>query len=723
MLSIFPYQVVFCWISNGIRIHPGEETLAKSTQQQRLKKELGLLDVFAIATGATLSAGFFLLPGIAAAEAGPALVLAYLLAAIPLIPAMYSVIELSTAMPRAGGVYYFLDRALGPFLGTIGGIGTWLVLILKVAFALIGMGAYVALFVPDLPMVPFVVAIAVILGIVNLVGAKKSGGLQIVMVLALLAILAVFLGASAVEIQPVYFQDFFAAGFDSIIATAGMVYISYAGVTKVTSLAEEVKDPERNLPRGMFLAFGVSILIYLLGTLIMVGVVPMEELRGNLAPVATAADYTMGRFGVILLSLAALLAFVSVANAGMMSASRYPLAMSRDHLIPRIFRKQGKFGTSFSSILLTVTSIILILLLFDPMRIAKLASSFQLLMFALVCLAVIVMRESQIPSYDPGYKSPFYPWMQILGIISPLYLVLQMGALPILFSLGLIVAASLWFYYYARNRVARAGAIYHVFERLGRRRHHDLDTELRGILREKGLRGEDPFDDIVARSLVFDLQGESSFEAVVRLVAEQLRFRVHLSAEEIVTQVMEGTRIGATPVTHGVALPHFRTDRIDQAEMVLVRARQGILMSTYNPLTHEEQDEARVDAIFFLVSTENNPTQHLRILARIAERVDEDSFAVEWGHAQTEVDLRQCLLHDDLFLTVQISERSPFQFLIDQPLSALTIPKGCLVAMLSREGQSFVPNARTRLKTGDRLTIIGDPIGLATMKTHFSEQE
>ncbi|MDP6125791.1 MAG: amino acid permease, partial [Candidatus Latescibacteria bacterium] len=110
-----------------------------------LKKELGLLDVYAIATGATLSAGFFLLPGLAAAQAGPAIVLSYMIAAIPLVPAMFSIIELATAMPRAGGVYYFLDRTLGPLVGTIGGIGTWLALVLKVAFALVGMGAYLSL--------------------------------------------------------------------------------------------------------------------------------------------------------------------------------------------------------------------------------------------------------------------------------------------------------------------------------------------------------------------------------------------------------------------------------------------------------------------------------------------------------------------------------------------------------------------------------------------------
>ena len=115
------------------------------SKKKRFKKELGLFDVYAVATGTTLSAGFFLLPGLAAQEAGSALVLAYLLAALPMVPAMFSVVELATAMPRAGGVYYFLDRSLGPMVGTIGGLGTWLALMLKVAFALVGMGAYLGL--------------------------------------------------------------------------------------------------------------------------------------------------------------------------------------------------------------------------------------------------------------------------------------------------------------------------------------------------------------------------------------------------------------------------------------------------------------------------------------------------------------------------------------------------------------------------------------------------
>ena len=113
----------------------------------RLKKELGLADVFAISTGAMFSSGFFLLPGIASAYAGPAVVVAYLIAAVLVIPAMLSKAELATAMPRAGGTYYFIDRSMGPLLGTIGGIGTWFSLMFKSAFALIGIGAAAGLLI------------------------------------------------------------------------------------------------------------------------------------------------------------------------------------------------------------------------------------------------------------------------------------------------------------------------------------------------------------------------------------------------------------------------------------------------------------------------------------------------------------------------------------------------------------------------------------------------
>jgi APA family basic amino acid/polyamine antiporter len=693
----------------------------EAIKNRKLKKELRLLDVYAIATGTTLSSGFFLLPGLAAAVAGPAIVLAYLLAIVPLIPAMFSVVELATAMPRAGGVYFFLDRTLGPMFGTIGGLGTWFALILKVCFALIGMGAYIALFIPSVSIIPIAAGLAVLIGILNLFSVKGSGKLQVVLVVILLAILALFLAGGTPQINISHFRGFLSPGFDAIFSATGLVYISYVGITKVASLSEEVKNPERNLPLGIFLSIGTSVLVYGLGTAIMVGVIPINELVGNLTPAAAAAGKFFGQTGVVIISIGAIIAFISVANAGTLSASRYPFAMSRDHIMPHVFQRLSPHGIPYVSIVLTIAIIVAIIFSFDPTKIAKLASAFQLLMFAFVCLGVIVMRESRIESYDPGFKSPFYPWMQLVGIGAAVFLIFKMGLLAISFSTGLIVLAILWYRYFAYGKVQRQGAVYHIFERLGKSRYTGLDSELRGILKEKGLRETDPFDEIVTRSFVLDLKEKSEFSDVAKKAAVLFSQAVYVDEDLLANKFNEGTKIGLTPVTHGIALPHFRLENINQAEMVLVRALKGVHIKFNNPITGKQDDEAVVKALFFLVSPEKDPTQHLRILAQIAGRVDDDNFAEEWEKARNDQELKEALLHDERLLLVHINRHEPSSFMIGKALRDIHIPKGCLVAFLRREGETIVPDGNTKFMDGDNLTVIGDPKSLDELKKRISE--
>ncbi len=677
----------------------------------RLRKTLGLFDVYAVATGATLSAGFFLLPGLAAQEAGPAIVLCYLLAAVPLIPAMLCIVELATAMPRAGGAYYFLDRSYGPLVGTVGGMGTWLALTLKAAFALVGMGAYVHLFFEQLPMTMIGAACAVLIGLVNFLGSKETGRFQIGLVVVLLVLLAGFLMQSAHEVRVSHFHDFFAAGGEKIVATAGLVYISYVGVTKVASIAEEVRDPERNLPLGVFLALGSAILIYGLGTFIMVGVVPEEQLRGTQTLVADTARIAVGDYGVILVTIAALTAFASVANAGILSSSRYPLAMSRDRLLPAALQRLGKRGTPGFSILISVAAIVAFLFFLDPIKIAKLASAFQLLIFAILCGSVIVMRESKIASYDPGYRSPFYPYLHIFGIIAPVWLIMQMGWLATLFTCGIIGIGAVWYYAYARRRVVRHGAIYHVFERLGRQRFDELDTELRGILKEKGLRADDPFDEVIVAAQVIDLNRSASFSELVDEAAKLLARHLPRSAEELAAGFMQGTKVGATPVGGGAALPHLRLSDIDLPLLVIARCVEGVRIVAGEGA--EEPDTAQVaHAVFFLVSPEEDAAQHLRILAQIAGRVDHEGFIERWRSAPDTHALKVMLLRDERSVSLRLQRGTNAEAFIDKTISECAIPDTCLVVMISRGAESVVPRGSTVLRRSDRVTIIGDPVGI-----------
>ena len=485
-----------------------------------------------------------------------------------------------------------------------------------------------------------------------------------------------------------------------------MVYISYVGVTKVAGISEEVKNPERNLPWGIFLALFTALLVYALGTTIMVGVIPMDMLAGDLTPVATAANIIFGKAGVILVSIAALLAFISVANVGTMSASRYPLAMSRDNMMPEVFQNMAKNGMPYISILFTVSTTILFLLFLDTTKIVKLASAFHLLIFLILCFAVIVMRESRIESYDPGYKSPFYPWMQIFGIVTSYWLLSNMDIVPKLFTVAMVVISVIWYWIYVKKRVLRSGAIFSMFENLGKSQSTNLDRELRGILKEKGLRKDDPFDQLVANSYVIDIKEDVDFDKLVDIALERLRLTVPMRKNEMKRQILEGTRVGSTPVTKEVALPHLRVSNLSQMEMVIVRAINGVEITFNNPQNDFKEEVQKVKALFFLISPEDNPTQHLRILAQIAGVVDDPEFMDYWVNAADEQEIKEAIIHDERYLSVFIDQDSKLK---DKSIKDLKMPENCLIALIKREDDIVVPSGSTTILKGDRLTVIGDP--------------
>jgi len=703
--------------------------MATPSSHRRLKKELGLFDVFAVSTGAMFSSGFFLLPGLAAAQAGPSVALAYLIAGVLILPAMFSAGELATALPRAGGAYYFLDRSLGPLAGTIGGLGTYFALTLKTAFALIGIGAYAAFFV-DLPIKAVAIALTLVFVVINIVGAKETTTLQRILVSILLVVLAFFTIQGLMYVgwdQPASLTlerqtPFLRFGLDGLLSTVGFVFVSYAGLTKVASIAEEVKNPDRNIPLGMMLSLGITTFIYVAGAFIMVSVLEFGDLSADLTPVATAADqffsWLPGRWGLMLIVIAALAAFASTGNAGLMSASRYPLAMARDRLLPAWFATLGRYNTPFPSIVVSGGIMILFILVLDAEGIAKLASAFQLLIFIFLNLAVIVMRESRIQSYDPGYRSPWYPWVQLFGIITSGALIAYMGWMAILFTLGVIIVCVTWYQWYAKDNVRRDGAIYHWFSRLGQRRFEGLDVEFRGILKEKGLRGEDPYEQIIARSFVLDMEQPKDFSEVVEDVAALLARRLPTSETDIVERIMAGTRVGATPVTRGVALPHFRTEMLEQPELVLVRSSYPVHVPGDDPLTDVVEEDKKVKTLFFLVSPESNPGQHLRILAQIAGRVDEDSFQQDWIQAADEQELKEVMLRNDRSLTVNVSDKEAASWRSSRVMD-LGLPGSCLVALVQRDGDVEFPRGSTRFRDGDRVTVIGEPEDIKTLRSQL----
>ncbi|MFC5367146.1 APC family permease [Salinirubrum litoreum] len=434
-----------------------------------LERDLGLYATITISMGAMIGSGIFVLPALGLTKAGPAVIVAYVLAGLVVLPAALSKAEMATAMPESGGTYLYIDRAMGPLFGTVAGIGAWFSLVFKSSFALVGLGAYLLLLVPLSGGLVKVVALglAVLIVVLNIVGTKQSGKAQAVIVTAVVVALAAYVLNAGFAVESARFQPFASEGPDGIVTAAAFVFVSYAGVTKIASVAEEVQNPDRNLPLGILVSMGIMLVLYALVVAAVVGLNDPEPLSTtgpnggpSLTPMADGAGQLFAGFGVVAVSLVAVLALTSMANAGVLASSRFPLAMSRDSLAPqRLARVSRRFKTPRNAILLTGGLLAALIAFVPVVELAKLASAFQILVFAIVNVALIVFRRSGVDSYDPSFRAPAYPYLQIAGVIGGFALLTQMGTLPILGAAGIIVGGVGWYLLYGRSRTDREGAL------------------------------------------------------------------------------------------------------------------------------------------------------------------------------------------------------------------------------------------------------------------------
>ncbi len=688
----------------------------------KLSKKLTIFDVYAVSTGAMFSSGFFLLPGIAAMETGNSVAFAYLAAGFLIIPSMLSVAELSTAMPRAGGAYYFLDRSLGPMVGTIGGLGSWMALIFKSAFALIGMGAYLTIFV-DVPMLPLALVLTLAFGLLNIFGAKETAVLQRLLVSALVLIMAYFLimGLNFIYagdniLPPLRDQNFFTNGVNGFVSTIGLVFVSYAGLTKVASVAEEVQNPDRSIPLGMFLSLVTASVVYVVGVYIMIKVLPASELFDSLTPVADAGskvlDFMPSNSGVLLVVIAAIAAFASTGNAGILSASRYPLAMSRDGLMSPIFQTIGRFKTPHVSVIVTTLIMAAVLILFDVEAVAKLASAFQLLLFGLLNLSVIVMRESKIEAYKPGYKSPLYPWVQIAGMFISFWLVAQMGILAVGLTGTVIILCIGWYFYFAHGKVKRQGAIYHIYSRLGQLRYEALEHELMTIINEKNLDSSLTYEEVIARSIMLHVEEDhSNLERLLMKATITLNERLKLDRAFLKDQLSD---LGDNfiEMKAGVFFKYVQLDNVKIPEMLAVHSANGINFEI-------DKEEKRAFAIIFLATPKNKPLLHMRIIGHLAELIEADGFLERWKNAKIEKAMKQVLLTDERFFHIRLVEHTKAEDWIGKQLMELKLPGECLVTIIERDGDIIIPKGKTKLESRDILSILGYPKDIAELKSQL----
>ena len=425
---------------------------------KKLQRTLTLSTAIAISIGGMLS-GIFVLPGIAVGITGSSVWLAFLVAAICILPAVLSKSELATAMPKSGGTYVYIERAFGPLFGTVSGLGLWLSLLLKSAFSLVGLSAYLYVLVQideGLSKIIALISLALIL-VLNIFGVKKVGNTQlaIVSISIISLILVIIFGTGSFDSEML--SPVFSDGNYGFISAVAFLYISYAGVTKVAAVAGEIKSPEKNLPRSMLISLFLITGVYVLVALVLVGNVDSSVLSTDIRPIYTLSNILGGEVFGYAAGVVGVITLLSMANSGVLASSRFPFAMARDKMLPGFLGSvSSRFLTPVNSIFITCIIIGLAVFYLDVEKIAKLASAFKVMMFIAVNLAVIVLRETSAQWYNPKYKSPFYPYVQIFGIVSGFVLLFYLGAMPIFSVLGIFVLGFFIFLAYG-NKTNRKG--------------------------------------------------------------------------------------------------------------------------------------------------------------------------------------------------------------------------------------------------------------------------
>jgi len=416
-------------------------------------RDLGLFDATMIGVGAMIGAGIFVLTGLAAGESGPASLLAFALNGFVTLLTAFSYAELASAIPRAGGGYSYVRMAFPGAIGFTAGWMLWFAYTVACSLYALGFAGYfwevfhkyapglsAALFGVlgnRLPVTVVTLAVGVVFIWINVRGAEVTGKAENALTLSKLAVLAIFVffGLKKVVAAPAAeaanFNPFFPMGAGGVLVAMGLTFIAFEGYDLIATVAEEIKQPEKNIPRATFIALAITITMYLLILFVSLGAVssatgPTWQFLGRYKETAIvrAAEDFMPSFGVAIIVVGGLLSTMSALNATVMASSRVAFSMARDRWLPRAMsRIRPERRTPGVAIVVTGVLLMAMAISLPIETVGSAASLIFLLTFALVNLSVIALRR-KAPDIDRKYRVPFYPVTPILGIVCNVFLAL-----------------------------------------------------------------------------------------------------------------------------------------------------------------------------------------------------------------------------------------------------------------------------------------------------------
>ena len=422
--------------------------MKKFETEVNLRREMKLLDVTLIGVGAMIGAGIFVLTGIAAGVAGPALIITFGLNGVVALFTAMSYAELGSCYHDAGGGYLWVKEGLPKWNGFLSGWMSWFAHAVACALYAIGFGAYFNHVLKEfnviLPQWGFIspekllaLGIAMIFAYINFRGASETGKIGNMVTITKIVILAVFIGFGLEYIlrsnnPTAAFTPFMPNGWGGVFKAMGLTFIAFQGFEVISQCSEEVKNPKKNIPKAVFLSLLIVIPIYLLVAVTSLGSVhpgtmtPWDFLAAQkeTALVGVAESFFVG--GGVMLLIGGLISTMSALNATIYSSSRVAFAMGRDRNFPTFFSKvHSKKFTPHFAILFSFFIVGAMCLSLDIEDIASAADIMFLLLFLQVNIALIRLRKKR-PDLDRGFFTPLFPYLTIAGIVTLLFLAVYM---------------------------------------------------------------------------------------------------------------------------------------------------------------------------------------------------------------------------------------------------------------------------------------------------------
>lgn len=407
-------------------------------ENSALRRCLTATDLTMLGIGAIIGAGIFVLTGVAAAtQAGPAIILSYLLAGLACSFAALSYAELASCFGGCGGAYSYAYAGIGEFFAWIVGWDLLLEYGMDVSTVSIGWSGYVqsALHAIGIDLPPALVTDPFHGGLVNLpaaliilalasilsLGVKESARFNEIVVTLKLIVIALFIGIGIFYFKPENWHPFFPFGIQGIVNGAGLIFFAYIGFDAVAAASEETINPQKNLPIGILASLFVCTVIYIVVAAVLIGMVPYHHLNVS-SPVAMALLNIGHRFAAEIIAIGAIGGLTTAILAMYYSFTRIFLAMARDDLLPHFFAKiHTRSHTPRRLIWMMAAIMALVAGIFPISHIASLVNIGTLAAFIAVCGSVLVLRITK-PDQPRPFRTPWSPVVPLLGIFLCLYL-------------------------------------------------------------------------------------------------------------------------------------------------------------------------------------------------------------------------------------------------------------------------------------------------------------